>query len=101
MAIVQMHYHFLQVGYVDHVNGMQHDGTLFKRSSDRKAPHNSYTSKKAFKSAAENINASMDNEKMPSLSFHESIDSAKIGDSSINSCRSKWISPKFHKYVHV
>lgn len=70
----------LQVGYVDNVNGMQHDGTLFKRSSDRKAPHNSYTSGESIQTAAENINASMIIEKVPSLSFHESIDSAKIGD---------------------
>ncbi len=30
--------------YIDHINGMQYDGTLFKRSSARKAPHNSYIS---------------------------------------------------------
>ncbi|MGE6259878.1 DUF3048 domain-containing protein [Heyndrickxia sporothermodurans] len=30
--------------YIDNINGMQYDGTLFKRSSDRKAPHNSYIS---------------------------------------------------------
>ncbi|KYG71063.1 DUF3048 domain-containing protein [Planococcus maritimus] len=32
----------LESGVVDHVNGMQYDGTLFKRSLDRVAPHNSY-----------------------------------------------------------
>lgn len=32
----------LQSGYVDNINGIQYDGTLFKRSSDRQAPHNSY-----------------------------------------------------------
>lgn len=70
----------LKSGEVDHVNGMQHDGTLFERSSDRKAPHNSYTSGESIKTAAENISASMVIDKMPSLSFHESIESAKIGD---------------------
>lgn len=70
----------LQVGYVDHINGMQHDGTLFKRSSDRQAPHNSYTSEESIQTGAENMNASMIIENMPSLSFHESIESAKIGD---------------------
>ncbi|WP_110926340.1 DUF3048 domain-containing protein [Bacillus massiliglaciei] len=30
-------------GYIDSVNGLQYDGTLFQRSDDRKAPHNSYT----------------------------------------------------------
>ena len=33
----------LDSGVIDHINGMQYDGTLFKRSSERKAPHNSYT----------------------------------------------------------
>jgi hypothetical protein len=32
----------LESGYVDDLNGMQYDGTLFKRASFRKAPHNSY-----------------------------------------------------------
>ncbi|KQL51419.1 lipoprotein YerB [Heyndrickxia shackletonii] len=34
----------LSSGYIDNINGMQYDGTLFKRSSDRKPPHNSYIS---------------------------------------------------------
>jgi predicted small lipoprotein YifL len=32
----------LDNGYIDNLNGMQYDGTLFKRASFRKAPHNSY-----------------------------------------------------------
>ena len=32
----------LESGYLDNLNGMVYDGTLFKRSSDRQAPHNSY-----------------------------------------------------------
>jgi Protein of unknown function (DUF3048) N-terminal domain len=32
----------LEDNYVDNLNGMVYDGTLFKRSSTRKAPHNSY-----------------------------------------------------------
>jgi hypothetical protein len=32
----------LDNNYVDNINGMAYDGTLFKRSSSRKAPHNSY-----------------------------------------------------------
>ncbi|MFJ8268004.1 DUF3048 domain-containing protein [Peribacillus asahii] len=34
----------LKQGYIDHLNGLYYDGTLFKRSSERKAPHNSYIS---------------------------------------------------------
>jgi len=37
-------YEMLSSGYIDNINGMQYDGTLFKRSSDRKPPHNSYIS---------------------------------------------------------
>ncbi|WP_050613884.1 DUF3048 domain-containing protein [Bacillus testis] len=32
----------LDQGYVDHLNGLFYDGTLFKRDKTRKAPHNSY-----------------------------------------------------------
>ncbi|WP_042357552.1 DUF3048 domain-containing protein [Bacillus rubiinfantis] len=32
----------LNSNYVDNLNGMNYDGTLFKRSKTRKAPHNSY-----------------------------------------------------------
>lgn len=35
-------YALLQSGYIDEINGMQYDGNLFKRASDRQAPHNSY-----------------------------------------------------------
>ena len=34
----------LTSGYIDDLNGIQYDGTLFKRASFRKAPHNSYIS---------------------------------------------------------
>ncbi|MCZ2260185.1 DUF3048 domain-containing protein [Sporosarcina sp. G11-34] len=71
----------LQSGYVDSINGMQYDGTLFKRSTDRKAPHNSYISGENILKAEQDTNASMEMNKAPSLSFHESIESAKIGDS--------------------
>ncbi len=37
-------YKMLSSGYIDNINGIQYDGTLFKRSSDRKPPHNSYIS---------------------------------------------------------
>ena len=34
----------LDKGYIDNLNGLYYDGTLFQRTTDRKAPHNSYTS---------------------------------------------------------
>lgn len=71
----------LQASYVDNVNGMQYDGTLFTRSSERKAPHNSYISGENIRVAAEEVIAPMMIDKMPSLSFHESVESAKIEES--------------------
>ncbi|WP_042352014.1 DUF3048 domain-containing protein [Bacillus massiliigorillae] len=32
----------LDAGYIDNLNGLFYDGTLFKRDNSRKAPHNSY-----------------------------------------------------------
>jgi len=32
----------IESGYIDSLNGLFYDGTLFKRSTDRVAPHNSY-----------------------------------------------------------
>lgn len=42
----------LNSGAVDHLNGMQYDGTLFKRDSSRKAPHNSYITTESIKKGA-------------------------------------------------
>ncbi|WP_449622529.1 DUF3048 domain-containing protein [Robertmurraya sp. Marseille-Q9965] len=45
----------LDSGYVDNINGMQYDGTLFKRDKSRVAPHNSYiTSENILKGAEQN-----------------------------------------------
>lgn len=68
----------LESGYVDHINGMQYDGTLFKRSAERSAPHNSYISGENILSAEGDMNVSMEMEKIPSYVFHESIEDVKI-----------------------
>ncbi|SDX96898.1 Protein of unknown function [Evansella caseinilytica] len=34
----------INAGYVDHISGLVYDGSYFVRSSERKAPHNLYTS---------------------------------------------------------
>ena len=44
MEIVRMLRKCLKRGYIDDLNGLYYDGTLFKRASFRKAPHNSYIS---------------------------------------------------------
>lgn len=43
----------LASGRYDQLNGMQHDGTLFKRAGFRKAPHNSYISFENIEKGAE------------------------------------------------
>ncbi|MCA1064335.1 DUF3048 domain-containing protein [Rossellomorea sp. AcN35-11] len=40
-------------GFIEHLNGMEYDGTLFKRVSFRKAPHNSYISFENINKGAE------------------------------------------------
>ncbi|MFS0690403.1 DUF3048 domain-containing protein [Sporosarcina sp. 179-K 8C2 HS] len=67
--------------YVDNVNGMQYDGTLFKRSTDRKAPHNSYITGENIMAAMEKVGASDEIAKVPPFTFHESVEDAKIEDS--------------------
>lgn len=70
----------LDAGVIDHMNGMQYDGTYFKRSSDRKAPHNSYTSGEAIEAAAKERGATLTlaASQMPSYSFSED---AQVGES--------------------
>ncbi|KAB2331186.1 DUF3048 domain-containing protein [Cytobacillus depressus] len=51
----------LDKGYIDNLNGMAYDGTLFYRATDRKAPHNSYSSFENFLKGAEQRNYQMNN----------------------------------------
>lgn len=69
----------LNSGVIDHINGMQYDGTLFRRSSERNAPHNSYTSAEYIRTGMERVGAEMQIEKIPPFSYYESIEGAKIG----------------------
>nr|WP_239094367.1 DUF3048 domain-containing protein [Bacillus sp. B15-48] len=58
----------LDSGYIDHLNGIQYDGTLFKRASFRVAPHNSYITFENIKKGAESKNYNL-NQVPPSLLF--------------------------------
>ena len=91
----------LNSGYVDHVNGMRYDGTLFKRSSDRKAPHNSYISNESIETAEETTSSSVEINKIPELSFHESIESAKIGDSTSSVVIQNGTHPNFTVRIRI
>lgn len=64
---------------VDNINGMFYDGTFFKRSSERKAPHNSYISGENVLAGAEKVGASLLYQKKVSYPFYDAEDSVKMG----------------------
>ena len=64
---------------VDNINGMHYDGTYFKRSSTRVAPHNSYISGENVMAGAEKTGTSLLYQKKVSYPFYEAEDSVKIG----------------------
>ena len=70
----------LKNGVVDNINGMQYDGTLFKRSSEKVAPHNSYITGEHVIDGIEKIGARTENEKPPVLSFYESVQDVPPGE---------------------
>ncbi|MBF4502157.1 DUF3048 domain-containing protein [Savagea sp. SN6] len=61
----------LSQGAIKHVNGMEHDGSLFKRSSDRYAPHNSYITYEAIQQAMDMTSTPLDEKTLPELTFNE------------------------------
>lgn len=69
----------LERGDVDNINGMHYDGTIFKRSSDRVAPHNSYIAGSNIEVAAEKVNASLLYQKKVSYTYYDEDESVKIG----------------------
>lgn len=64
---------------VDNINGMNYDGTLFKRSTDRVAPHNSYISSENILAGAEKVGASMNYSEKVVQAFYEPDEHGKIG----------------------
>ena len=74
----------LNARVVDNINGMQYDGIFFKRSSERKAPHNSYISSENIFAGADRVGASMEINKIPTFSFYETAEGAKLGSPASN-----------------
>lgn len=64
---------------VDNINGMNYDGTLFTRSADRVAPHNSYISSENILKGAEKVGASMNYSEKVVQAFYEPDERGKIG----------------------
>ncbi|MFJ7727265.1 DUF3048 domain-containing protein [Neobacillus sp. NPDC097160] len=67
----------LDSNYIDNINGMVYDGTLFKRSSARKAPHNSYITYENVLKGAEQKKYSME-KSPPSFTFLTDEESKNI-----------------------
>lgn len=65
---------------VDHINGMQYDGSLFERSAVRRPPHNSYISSEHIDEALSIVHASQKISKIPPLSFLKDGEHDKIGE---------------------
>ncbi|WHZ03466.1 DUF3048 domain-containing protein [Neobacillus sp. YX16] len=58
----------MRQGYIDHIDGMIYDGTLFKRASYRRAPHNSYITYENILKGSKQLNYSM-NQTPPPFTF--------------------------------
>lgn len=67
----------LEGDYIDHLNGMAYDGTLFKRSKTRKAPHNSYISYENVLKGAKQKKYSME-KSPPAFTFYTEEQSKTI-----------------------
>ncbi|MBT2584120.1 DUF3048 domain-containing protein [Planococcus sp. ISL-109] len=70
----------LDSGVVDHINGMQYDGTLFKRSLDRVAPHNSYITYENIKLAMDMTDASTNYSVKAPYAFSAPGENDKLGE---------------------
>lgn len=70
----------LQSEMVDNINGMYYDGSYFKRSKDRVAPHNSYFITEYLEAAAEKVNASLLYQKKVSYTYYKEDENVKIGE---------------------
>ncbi|WP_079504419.1 DUF3048 domain-containing protein [Mesobacillus jeotgali] len=67
----------LESGVIDNINGMQYDGSLFKRADFRKAPHNSYITYKNILKGAEMRGYDMNEAPKPAV-FFSSEDADKL-----------------------
>lgn len=74
----------LDAGIIDHVNGIQHDGTLFQRSSDRVAPHNSYITLENIKKAMDTTQTFTGYRGQSPYYFYDSSESAKLDEQALS-----------------
>ena len=74
----------LESGMVEHINGLQHDGTLFQRSSDRIPPHNSYITTESIETAMRNMQASTEYRWKSPYYFYDSAENAKLKEQALS-----------------
>ncbi|MCH4827437.1 DUF3048 domain-containing protein [Planococcus halocryophilus] len=74
----------LESGVVDHVNGMQYDGTLFQRSTDRIAPHNSYITMENITKAMKNAQTSTEYKGQSPYYFYDSAENDKLKEQALS-----------------
>lgn len=68
----------LDAGIVEHINGMAYDGTLFQRSTDRIAPHNSYITFDNIRTGMEMVDADPSFDGESAYHFYDNSESAKL-----------------------
>ena len=73
-------YAMLGSGMVDHINGIDYDGSLFRRSTDRIAPHNSYITYENIKIGMEMADASPDYSTKAPYAFLKGAGNGKISE---------------------
>ncbi|HSJ39162.1 MAG TPA: DUF3048 domain-containing protein [Planococcus sp. (in: firmicutes)] len=73
-------YAMLESGMVDHINGIDYDGSLFQRSTDRVAPHNSYITYENIKIGMKMTDASPNYSVKAPYAFFKGAGNGKISE---------------------
>jgi len=73
----------IESGHVDHISGLIYDGRFFSRSSDRKAPHNMYTTYEDLVEAANQIGYEVNRPAPGHLLFAKELEFA-VGEEALN-----------------
>lgn len=89
----------LQSGYIDNLNGMQYDGTLFHRASFRVAPHNSYITYDNILKGARLNHYSMV-QTPPAFKFMTEEESKKLTGTDASSVKISYFSSKMFDCVY-
>lgn len=80
--------------YIDNINGIQYDGSLFKRSKNRKAPHNSYITYENILIGANKKKYDMNQVPEPLL-FLSKDEQKQLGDPTVTKVTVSYISKPF------